>query len=118
MSSTADGQPGHIQLRYGLLGKHFHVSCSDNGSGIEELADLRVVDLPHKTDSHLKRGRFGRGFKVGLCITEQARVASGHQPLEFLRDNGERISDQAFLPVAVNGTQVHMQMPCPAEIAA
>ena len=118
LDSFADEQPGQITLRYGLLGDQFHVSCSDNGSGIEELADLRVVYLTHKTDSHLKRGRFGRGFKEALCIAEQARVASGHQQLEFLRENGERVSRQASLPVAVNGTQVHMQMPWPAEIAA
>lgn len=118
LDSFPDGQPGRIQLRYGFLGEHFHLSCSDNGSGIEELADLRVVYLTHKTDSHLKRGRFGRGFKEALCIAEQARVASGHQQLEFLRVNGERISRQAPLPVPVSGTQVHMQMPWAPEIAA
>jgi hypothetical protein len=117
LDSFADGQPGQITLRYGLLGDHFYVSCSDNGSGIQELADLRVVYLTHKTDSHLKRGRFGRGFKEALCIAEQARVASGRQQLEFLRENGERISRQASLPDAVSGTQVEMQMPWPTEIA-
>jgi hypothetical protein len=118
LDSFADGQAGLIRLRYGLLGEYFQVSCSDNGSGIEELADLRVVYLTHKTDSHLKRGRFGRGFKEALCIAEQARVVSGHQQLEFLRDNGERISRQTSLSVPVSGTQVSMQMPWPAETAA
>ncbi|MCP9808710.1 sensor histidine kinase [Cyanobium sp. HWJ4-Hawea] len=117
LDSFADGQQGQIKLRYGLVGEHFQVSCTDNGSGIEELADLRVVYLTHKTDSHLKRGRFGRGFKEALCIAEQARVASGLQQLEFLRDNGARISRQSSLAVAVTGTQVLMQMPWPGEIA-
>lgn len=118
LDSLTEGQPGHITLTYGLQGEQFHVTCSDNGSGIEQLADLRVVYLTHKIDSHRKRGRFGRGFKEALCIAEQARVASGWQQLEFLRDNGERISRQSSLPAAVSGTQVYMQMPWPAEIAA
>ena len=118
LDSFADLQAGHIELRYGPVGEQFHVSCHDNGGGIDELADLRVVYLTHKIDSHLKRGRFGRGFKEALCIAEQARVASGHQQLEFLRDNGARISRQSPLPVAIRGTQVHMQMPWPADTAA
>lgn len=117
LDSFADDQPGRIELRYGPLGDHFHVSCSDNGSGIAQLTDLRVVYLTHKVDSHLKRGRFGRGFKEALCIAGQARVASGTQQLEFLRENGERICRQRDLPAPVTGTQVHMQMPWPAETA-
>jgi hypothetical protein len=113
----ADGQPGHIELRYGLQGESFQVSCIDNGSGIQELADLRVVYLTHKIDSHLKRGRFGRGFKEALCIAEQALVVSGLQQLEFLREDGARISRQSSLLVPVTGTQVHMQMPWPADTA-
>jgi len=45
-------------------------------------------------------------------------VASGHQQLEFLRVNGERISRQAPLAVPVSGTQEQMQMPWAPEIAA
>ena len=118
LDSLTDQQTGHIELRYEPRADHVLVSCTDDGSGIEELADLRVVYLTHKIDSHLKRGRFGRGFKEALCIAEQARVVSGHQQLEFLRDHGERISRQSSLPAAINGTQVHMQMPWPAEISA
>jgi hypothetical protein len=117
LDSFREGQPGRIQLSYGHWGEHFLVDCQDNGSGIDNLADLRVVYLTHKTDSHLKRGRFGRGFKEALCIAEQARVVSGYQQLEFLRENNERITRQASLSDPLAGTRVSMQMPWPAEIS-
>ena len=116
LDSFSEGQPGRIQLSYGHWGECFQVDCIDNGSGISNLADLRVVYLTHKTDSHLKRGRFGRGFKEALCIAEQARVVSGYQQLEFLRENNERITRQASLAVPLAGTRVSMQMPWPADL--
>lgn len=59
---------GQIRLSYGPSDDGFVVVCENNGSGIAGLADLMVVYLTHKTDSHLRRGRFGRGFKEALCI--------------------------------------------------
>jgi hypothetical protein len=115
LDSFAEGQLGRIRLSYGHWGDHFVVHCDDNGSGIDRLSDLRVVYLTNKTDSHLKRGRFGRGFKEALCVAEQARVMSGIQQLEFLRENGERTTRQSTLDAAVTGTRVSMQMPWPAE---
>ena len=94
------------------------MSCVDNGSGIDNLADLLVVYLTHKTESHLKRGRFGRGFKEALCIAEQALVASGHQQLEFLREQGQRVTRQSSPAQPQPGTRVWMQMPWPAETSA
>lgn len=115
LDALADGLSGHICLRYGAGPDGFEVECRDNGSGISNLADLRVVYLTHKTDSHLKRGRFGRGFKEALCIAEQAVVVSGGQQLEFLSTHGERITREG--PAADNdpGTRVWMRMPWPAE---
>ena len=77
LDSFAEQQHGTVTLRYGHNGRCFEVSCCDDGSGIADLGDLRVVYLTHKTDSHLKRGRFGRGFKEVLCIAEAAVVESG-----------------------------------------
>ncbi|MCX5956452.1 MAG: ATP-binding protein [Cyanobacteria bacterium] len=113
--SFVEGQPGRIELRYGSQTEGFVVECADNGSGISNLGDLRVVYLTHKTDSHLKRGRFGRGFKEALCIAEQARVTSGDQQLEFLLENGERVTRQGVVSDMGTGTRVWMRMPWPAE---
>jgi len=116
LDSLSRDQNGKVRLDYSHDGHWFEVTCSDNGSGIEDLTDLRVVYLTHKIDSHIKRGRFGRGFKEVLCISEQARVCSGCHQLEFLRKNGERITRMSKQPVAVSGTHVHMYMPWPAQI--
>lgn len=118
LDSLTDRQSGYINLSYGHNGQYFEVSCVDNGSGIDNLADLRVVYLTHKTDSHLKRGRFGRGFKEALCIAEEALVASGSQRLEFLREEGHRVTRQSSQAQAQPGTRVWMQMPWPADTSA
>ena len=115
LDSFVEGQPGRIELRYGSQNDGFVVECADNGSGISNLGDLRVVYLTHKTDSHLKRGRFGRGFKEALCIAEQAWVVSGGQQLEFLLENGERVTRQGVASDVGTGTRVWMRMPWPAE---
>lgn len=117
LDSFTDGQGGRVRLRYGLQGGQFLVECDDNGSGIDNLTDLRVVYLTHKTDSHLKRGRFGRGFKEVLCVAQQARVVSGHEQLEFLRDQGTRVTRRTALDQPAAGTRVSMEMPWPAETA-
>ena len=114
LDSFVDGQAGRIELRYGVEPEGFVVECRDNGSGISNLCDLRVVYLTHKTDSHLKRGRFGRGFKEALCIAEQARVVSGGQQLQFLLEHGQRVTRQEPAEQC-DGTTVWMHMPWPAE---
>lgn len=116
LDSIAAGQAGWIQLSYSHDGTGLHVHCADNGSGIDNLADLRVVYLTHKTDSHQKRGRFGRGFKEALCIAQQALVVSGGEQLHFLLENGERVTRQCPAPAARAGTRVSMQMAWPAEV--
>ncbi|MEB3168261.1 MAG: ATP-binding protein [Synechococcaceae cyanobacterium] len=118
LDSFSEAQAGRICLQVRHDGHWLHIHCSDNGSGISDLADLRVVYLTHKTDSHLKRGRFGRGFKEALCIAEQASVASGSSRLEFLRQQGQRVTRTAALTEPVQGTQVAMQMAWPPETIA
>lgn len=111
LDSIALGEPGQIALNYGYSQNCFFVECSDNGSGIDCLSDLRVVYLTHKTDSHLKRGRFGRGFKEALCVADYALVQSKGQQIEFLRDHGgDRITRESPSGSAQRGTLVKMQM--------
>ena len=68
---------GTVSLDYGHDGRAFHVACRDSGGGIHDLSAMRVVYLTFKTDSHLKRGRFGRGFKEILSVASSAMVTSG-----------------------------------------
>ncbi len=116
LDSFADEQSGRIRLSYFFTNGKVEVVCEDNGSGIDNLGDLRVVYLTNKTDSHLKRGRFGRGFKEALCIADQASVVSGSQRLEFLQENGERVCRQSRRLLPFGGTKVKMSMPWAAEV--
>lgn len=96
---------GRVCLSDGLQGELLLVHCADNGIGIDNLAELRVVYRTHKTDSHRKRGRFGRGFKEALCIAEQARGASGKQPLALLQESGVTTAARsAPMPVRRSGS--------------
>lgn len=76
-----------------LPGK-LHISCRDNGCGMNNLADIRTVFHTSKTDSHLQRGRMGRGFKEMLCLAEGATVTSENRRIEFLMENGRRVTRQ------------------------
>ena len=77
-----------------LPGK-LRISCRDNGCGMNNLADIRTVFHTSKTDSHLQRGRMGRGFKEMLCLAEGATVTSGSRRIEFLMEDGRRVTRQA-----------------------
>ena len=70
------------------------ISCRDNGCGMNNLADIRTVFHTSKTDSHLQRGRMGRGFKEMLCPWRGRgnRHASGSQRIEFLVEAGRRVT--------------------------
>lgn len=115
LDSIAEGEPGQINLNYGYHQGQFYIECRDNGSGIECLSDLRVVYLTHKTDSHLKRGRFGRGFKEALCVADYALVQSKGQQIEFLYDGQERVTQENPSGTFRSGTLVKMQMAWPPE---
>lgn len=104
---------GIIQLMFSLQSERFFIECRDNGSGIEDLSDLRVLYLTHKTDSHLKRGRFGRGFKEALCVAKCASVVSNSSQIEFFYEQGEPVSKKFDLASEnhITGTVVRMEMP-------
>ena len=74
---------GSVELFYHHDGQKFLVECRDTGTGIEDLATMRVVYLTFKTDSHLKRGRFGRGFKEILSVATTANIVSGGREIHF-----------------------------------
>lgn len=93
------------------------VTCRDNGCGMENLRDIRTVFYTSKTDSHLNRGRMGRGFKEMLCLAQKAVVASRGRRIEFAVEDGKRITrDVAEAGVGVLGMLVSMQMPWPQEL--
>ena len=88
------------------------VTCRDNGCGMSNLRDIRTVFYTSKTDSHLKRGRMGRGFKEMLSLAEKAAVISGGRRIEFCVEDGRRITrEQAANGSAQRGMLVSMQMP-------
>ncbi len=106
---TAEHRPGGLQI-----------TCRDNGCGMDNLADIRTVFHTSKTDSHLQRGRMGRGFKEMLCLAETATVTSGGRRIEFLIEKGRRITRQVEVGgnEAIPGTLVRMLMPWKAEVIA
>lgn len=114
LDAVADG-PGVVELDWSLEAPGVRVSCRDTGSGVYDLSAMRVVYLTTKQDSHLRRGRFGRGFKEILSVAAWARVASGAHAIEFTLDNGEKVSRSVNLSSPVHGTQVDMAFDWTAE---
>ena len=106
---------GTVSLDYRYDGRHFQVACHDSGNGIHDLAAMRVVYLTFKTDSHLKRGRFGRGFKEILSVAQSATVASGSENIEFVIENGRQVTRSNKCPKPVSGSHVVMHFDWPAE---
>jgi hypothetical protein len=88
------------------------VICTDNGIGINDIENIRTVFWTSKQDSHLKRGRMGRGFKELLCLSKEVKVESldkiahfkideeNKHKLEILESNNKR-----------RGTHVEMLIP-------
>ena len=106
---------GTVDLGYHHDGSAFHVSCCDSGAGIEDLAAMRVVYLTFKVDSHLKRGRFGRGFKEILSVAKSATVSSGGGQIQFVTENGRQVTRVVSKPDAQRGTAVEMMFDWPPE---
>ena len=79
---------------------------------------IRVLYLTFKKDSHLKRGRFGRGFKEVLSVARSATVASGANEIEFVIEEGRQIARVRRLMTSVPGTLVHMLLPWGPETVA
>jgi hypothetical protein len=89
------------------------ISCRDNGCGMNNLADIRTVFHTSKIDSHLQRGRMGRGFKEMLCLAESASVTSGSRRIEFLMEDNRRVTRHVNIgdEERVTGALVRMLMP-------
>ena len=105
----------HLDFAPGQSGQTILITCGDNGCGMQNPGDIRTVFFTTKTDSHLQRGRMGRGFKEMLCLALWATVTSKGQKIEFVVENGQRITRQSTLPAyhAMRGTSVAMEMPWP-----
>ena len=86
---------GTVELSYHHDGHSLHIECNDTGCGIDDLSAMRVVYLTSKTDSHLKRGRFGRGFKEILSVAQSAVVLSGGEEIRFIVEGGKQITRRA-----------------------
>ncbi|MEQ1840096.1 MAG: ATP-binding protein, partial [Verrucomicrobiales bacterium] len=111
-------KPGDVYLDYQHNGREFIVECRDTGEGMLDLEAIRVVYLTFKKDSHLKRGRFGRGFKEVLSIASWAIVESGNNGLHFTVENGKQIAKSVTLQPPITGTVVRMALPFSEEAAA
>jgi len=96
------------------------ITCVDNGCGMTDLQQIRRVFFTSKTDSHLKRGRMGRGFKEMLCLAQRAVVTSGARRMTFDILDGRRSIEEAELSrrEAIVGTEVVMVMPWSADVIA
>lgn len=108
---------GSVELDYHHDGRNFLVECRDSGTGIEDLAAMRVVYLTFKTDSYLKRGRFGRGFKEILSVATSARIVSGGREIHFLEQNGRQVTRETESGSTMAGTRISMTFDWPPETA-
>src|SRR5258706_1438511 len=108
---------GSVSLSYRQDGSAFLVECQDTGSGIHDLSAMRVVYLTFKTDSHLKRGRFGRGFKDILSVAKSARVASGSGIIQLTVEDGRQVTRTLPGQRTAKGSHVAMSFDWPAETA-
>lgn len=99
---------GRVELDYRHDGNRFLVECRDTGTGIADLAAMRVVYLTFKTDSHLKRGRFGRGFKEILSVATSATIISGGREIQFVEEDGRQVTHERDAPSAFPGTRISM----------
>lgn len=87
------------------------LTCQDNGQGVIDIENIRTMFWTSKKDSHLNRGRMGRGFKELLCLCKHAEVISLNQKATFLETKSktkELWIDKIQNPV--QGTIVHMKL--------
>jgi hypothetical protein len=107
---------GRVDLTYAYTGSAFTVACRDTGDGMLDLDAIRIVYLTFKKDSHLKRGRFGRGFKEVLSVAQSASVVSGLKELHFVVEEGRQVTRPIARESNMSGTLVTMQLPWGAEV--
>lgn len=106
---------GHVDLDYSHYSREFRITCRDDGTGIADLSAMAVVYLTFKTDSHLKRGRFGRGFKEILSVARSAAIQSGTGTIEFVIEDGRQVTRSRTATMAVMGTEIVMTFDWPAQ---
>jgi hypothetical protein len=106
---------GSVDLYYRHDGHELFVECHDTGTGISDLSAMRVVYLTFKIDSHLKRGRFGRGFKEILSVAKSAIILSGGKEIHFLEEGGQQVTREVDACPATAGTRISMTFDWPAE---
>jgi anti-sigma regulatory factor (Ser/Thr protein kinase) len=108
---SIESGPGVISLhtKENLQGKGTWIICQDNGIGIENIENIRTIFWTSKQDSHLKRGRMGRGFKELLCLSKEVKVESLNKIAHFRIDQGTKHKlDILENPTARDGTKVEM----------
>ena len=113
---TGNERGARVALDYWMRDGLLWVGCIDTGGGVHDLSALRVVYLTFKTDSHLKRGRFGRGFKEILSVARSAEVTSGEAMIEFVVENGAKVTRRREAETPLNGTSVLMSFDWPEDI--
>lgn len=98
------------------------VICKDNGIGITKIENIRTVFWTSKHDSHLKRGRMGRGFKELLCLSKEVKVKSLNKIAHFKIDSANNhkldileLEESESLTEDTKGTTVEMLIELPKE---
>lgn len=88
LQNSLDASPSRIDftIAYEAIDECVRVVCDDVGEGVNDFDKMRCVFFTSKTDSNLKRGRMGRGFKEILVVAQNARVESKGRVIEFTRD--------------------------------
>jgi hypothetical protein len=87
------------------------LQCKDNGKGVLDIENIRTMFWTSKKDSHLNRGRMGRGFKELLCLCHNAQVKSNGQLASFTHNTkGEKKLTISSCPLKC-GTEINMEFP-------
>jgi hypothetical protein len=99
------------QSRTNAIDECVRVVCDDVGEGVDDFDKMRCVFFTSKTDSNLKRGRMGRGFKEMLVVAQNARVESKGRVIEFTRDADGTTGVATRKGTRQVGTRVSMSTP-------
>ncbi len=116
VQNSLDAMPesgGMIHLNLEAKGRdQVLIQCHDTGEGVDNLDAMRTMFWTSKQDSHLKRGRMGRGFKEMLCLATEASVRSGNcTAIYWIDDNGNRRRAEELADTPTEGTLINMTMP-------
>lgn len=74
-------------INFGMKNGEFHLTIEDDvNGGIANSSLITTVFLTGKEESHLKRGRKGRGLKEFLSVCYEAEVETVGKTIRFLED--------------------------------